>query len=394
MSANDKQISRKENLPFMENEMYQRLINLLHRQSSTTDNKEITDYIISYIEEMEVSYSIDKKGNIIVIKGHAKIYPCIVSHIDTVHNIIKKKRFGIFYQIKDGRKVLTAQNKKKQIGIGGDDKCGILACLEMLNYFDNIKVVFFSGEESGCIGSSNIDKTFFDNVGYIIQLDRYGRSDFICQNYGENTVSESFLNLCKPLLLKYNYKPTEGLITDSINLWNNNIGISAINVSCGYYLHHTDGEFIDTNELYNSILFTKDIISILGENRYESKPEIKKVLDWSYSYYNYKDDFWNESKKDNSFNIDNNNELYFDNLSYIEDTYFTDNINWLPYKDKLNCLSLFNDLTFYEVKDNMTFIDFTQLVCQYNSFKIDNLNGIKNYNYDEEERLLQSPPPY
>lgn len=61
----------------------------------------------------------DGYGNIYVTKGKASSYPAIVSHVDTVHNIVKDYRV---YQQGD---ILFAFSsaKKKQVGIGGKHHC-------------------------------------------------------------------------------------------------------------------------------------------------------------------------------------------------------------------------------------------------------------------------------
>jgi putative aminopeptidase FrvX len=46
-------------------------------------------------------------------------------------------------------------------GIGGDDKCGVYACLELLKELPNLKAAFFVSEETGCHGSKKADPNFF-----------------------------------------------------------------------------------------------------------------------------------------------------------------------------------------------------------------------------------------
>lgn len=156
---------------------------------------------------------------------------------------------------------------------------------------DSLKVAFFTQEESGMAGSNEISQEWLSDCGYIIQLDRWGRSDFICVNGKEKTVSEEFLQRALPVMNAYGYLEQEGLITDSINLWNQEVGVSCVNVSCGYYQHHTDKEKIDLNEAWNSLLFTEDLILTLGEDIYPSEPSYKvsyvKGYNWRDSDYGY-----------------------------------------------------------------------------------------------------------
>lgn len=291
MSAQNIQTNRREKLAYMPYAEKQKFIELLKVQSSSNNEKRMVVYIVKKLEQMNLEYEIDFYGNILVQKGSCLNFPCIVSHMDTVHEIIND---FLIYQMKtQNREILSAKSNKKDAGIGGDDKCGIFSCFYMLENFDNIKAVFFTQEETGCQGSSNIDFDFFNDVGYVIQLDRWGRGDFICKTYSGNTVSDDFLLESLPVMQKYGYKEAEGLITDSINLWESGLGISCINVSCGYYQHHSKKENIDLNEFWNSVLFTEELISTLGENVYES------YTAYNQKYYNgYEDYEWGEWDKE------------------------------------------------------------------------------------------------
>lgn len=285
MSATNLQIDRSEQLPQMPNRILNDFWRLLHIQSHSDNEKRMVVYLIKELEKMGLAYEIDEVGNILVVKGKAKMYPCIVAHMDTVHYIVPD--FQVELKTRKGRIIATANDGKKPIGIGGDDKCGIFACLYMLQTFDNIKIAFFTQEESGMNGSNDIDTSWFDDVGYIIQLDRWGRSDLICLYSTQSTVNVQFLQQAQKPMQKYGFTKESGLITDSINLWNADIGVACVNVSCGYYQHHTSTESIDINELWNSILFAKELIFSLGENQYESHPKYKPFVNkYGVDYYN------------------------------------------------------------------------------------------------------------
>jgi hypothetical protein len=45
-------------------------------------------------------------------------------------------------------------------GIGGDDKCGVFACLTLLKELPYVKAAFFVSEETGCHGSLKADPRF------------------------------------------------------------------------------------------------------------------------------------------------------------------------------------------------------------------------------------------
>ena len=77
-------------------------------------------------------------------------------------------------------------------------------------------------------------------------------------------------------------------MTDVETLVDNGIGISCVNMSCGYYYPHSDNECTDIDELQNCINFCWDIAITLTE-RYPHVPE-KKVYSYNGYYGDYK---WN-----------------------------------------------------------------------------------------------------
>lgn len=278
MSKANTQKTQKEKLPEFPKKLKREFFELLRVQSNSQNEVRMVLYITKKLEGWGIPYEVDAFGNILVTKGEAEIYPAIVSHMDTVHEI--KDDFYLYTEKKMTHEIVAAGSKKYKTGVGGDDKCGIYACLYALRRFQNIKAAFFTSEEVGCVGSSAVKKEWFDNVGYIIQLDRWGREDFICEVYQDETVSKEFLEKSAPLRAEFGYKPTSGLMTDSITLWGRGIGLSAINLSCGYYEHHSNSENIDLNEFWNSLRFTENLIHVLGENKYPSKPKpVDKVRD-------------------------------------------------------------------------------------------------------------------
>jgi len=262
----------------MPEELYSSLVKLCYVQSHSKNEKRMVVYLLEQLKKLKIkNYDIDAVGNIVVTKGHAKTYPCVVSHMDTVHKIVND--YKIFSEkIEQDEIKLYAKSNKQPTGIGGDDKSGIFSCLYFLNTLPAVKVVFFTQEEIGCNGSDDIDKSFFDDVRYIIQLDRRGAHDCIDKKYQEPTVSHSFLSEIGILKKKYGFKSAIGTMTDSINLYNQGIGVSCLNISGGYYNPHTANEYILVNELWNSILFVQDIIRTLKAKRYtHKKPEVKIV---------------------------------------------------------------------------------------------------------------------
>jgi len=278
----NKKNTTKESLPPIPNEERAKFNKVLKVQTHTSNEFRMHYYITRWLNKRQLDWAYDDVGNIIVTKGEADWYPCIVAHLDTVHRIVNNFRI-MHTKTGDGHDMLYAKSGKHKTGIGGDDKCGIYAVLYMLEHFETIKAVFFTQEEGGCIGSSDIDLSLLNDVGYVIQLDRWGRSDFICKDYNCDFVSDDFQDDLKELKEQYGYEDAEGLITDSVTLFKRKIGVSCINLSCGYYQHHSDAEKIDLNQFWNAIRFTEETITRLGCNLYE-KEFVRKPSKYRYSY--------------------------------------------------------------------------------------------------------------
>ena len=197
----------------------------------------------------------DLKGNIYVSKGLAENYPCIVSHIDQVQKTHSRDFVCI-----ESEDVIFGYSPKnhRQEGLGADDKNGIWIALKCLQKYPVMKAAFFVEEEIGCRGSAQADLGFFTNCRFVIQCDRRGNSDLI--------TSISFTELCSKEFIEatghemFGYAPTDGMMTDVLELKERGIEVSCINMSCGYYKPHTDQEFTDKNDLLNCQKFVENII--------------------------------------------------------------------------------------------------------------------------------------
>ena len=264
----------------MDTYWFNKLLDVLMVQTNSDNEKLMVLYLDKELKKLKLPYCIDAAGNVIVTKGKAKTYPCVTSHMDTVHNFADNFKI---YKNTDNEDLLFALDNKKRVGIGGDEKCGIFACLYLLKTIPQIKVVFFSREECGCKGSTGIDKGFFADCRYLIQLDRKGSKDFIQTYWGNKTVSHDFSSEIGLIKKKYKYKNCIGTVTDVMKLWDNKVGISCINLSCGYYKPHTNYEYMSISNLWHSIKFTEEIINTMKSKKYVSLPPVSTVTKVSYA---------------------------------------------------------------------------------------------------------------
>lgn len=298
MSASNVKEKGKEKLKHMPKKMLESFVKLLNVQSSSNNEKIMLCYImgeINNLKDKNITMFIDAVGNLIVEKNpfDLPIIPCVAAHMDTVYSIRKDYSVVLLKDKYDKHDIAKAMSKNKPTGVGGDDKCGIFFALHALEHIDNIKVVFFTQEESGLVGSSDIEHNDLSNVGHIMQLDRWGRGDMIDSTWEGSTVSNRYKQLIEPAMLEYGYTHEVGLITDSINLFEKGIGVSCVNISCGYYKHHTSDEYIDINEFYNSILYSMELLKVLGNELFTCSPN-----PYNNSYYDkgYYDDSYYDKK--------------------------------------------------------------------------------------------------
>ena len=214
------------------------------------------------------SVETDKYGNLLIVKGESETYPCLAAHMDQVqHNHSKD-----FTVVGIGGDVIGWSPKcHSQQGLGADDKNGIYVCLELLRRLDAVKVAFFVGEEVGCVGSSEVDLSFFSDCRFIIEPDRRGGNDLITSMFCGDVCSQDFIKAIGAEA--YGYREEEGSITDVGTLVERGVGISCLNLSCGYYNAHSDSEITVLSELQNCLDFVEHIVLTCTEvYPFEYKP--------------------------------------------------------------------------------------------------------------------------
>lgn len=173
----------------------------------------------------------------------------LVCHLDTVHKECVKQ---IIYS-EDGDTVSSPQ------GIGGDDRAGVYAILEIIKKF-NCSVLFCEQEEKGGIGAGKFIKTELAkelDFNYIIEFDRANANDAVfyqCAN-------DEF----KKFITKEFYKTAFGSFSDICEVAPF-IGCAAVNLSCGYYRAHTTSEYVVLSEMEKSIQEACKILERTTEN--------------------------------------------------------------------------------------------------------------------------------
>jgi tripeptide aminopeptidase len=250
-----------------------------------TYNEELMiEFLVEWLEKKGIEYHLDDMGNVYATKKSGEVpadfyYPCVLSHTDTVHSINEiivreeqKPNAQGFRKL--ALKGYTTSGKPT--GIGGDDKCGVFACLTLLDELPFLKAAFFVSEETGCHGSRNADPKFFSNVGYAIQFDAPENWMITEKCFGQILFDRDteFFEKCDKVL-------TEGMVKEDMEYMvhpytdvyalRSKFDFSCINFSIGYYDYHTANEYVVVEDVFKGIEHGRKMISELGYKLYYKK---------------------------------------------------------------------------------------------------------------------------
>lgn len=294
---------------------------------SSMEHRMIT-YIMLFAEKNGIDYQFDNYGNLYLTKGklnEGEYYPCLTAHVDTVQT--KQKPY-----INSGESLTiqtrTNKDNKTEIycdgfGIGGDDKCGVLIALSVIQKVDKMKATFFLEEEVGCKGSNNLDDSFFDNVGYVIGFDSpdFNRSAWSVsgtQLFDKDFYLNHMKDICdKHGRTKFHSEP----FTDLVQI-RKTAPIQAMNFGSGYYHMHTDSEYVVLEEVDDCIQLALDLIHHLEYKRYYLRAGKSSYSSYGYSsYYSGSNYVLNPKTKvyERKINVDDSN---VDNKKEKEDLEF------------------------------------------------------------------------
>jgi len=315
----------------MENKTVERFKELLSVPSKTYEEDQMVEYISSVLDSIEgVEYYTDEMNNIYATKrqsGFSGKFPMFVAHTDTVHNLVpeiiveektlpKPPTFGRTFDETQYDVLKAYTPDGNPTGIGGDDKCGIFICLELLRTLSNVKVGLFVSEETGCHGSSKCDVKFLNDVGYIVQYDAPGNHLIteLCSGIRLFEEKGDFINRALPVIertMETDMELQSHPYTDVSQLKKKS-DVSCINISCGYYEMHSSNEFIVLDDVDKSI---RTGINLVNEFGYEKQEYAYEPPVYSYGgLFNLDDvendlDDWDESLLDglsDTFDLEDN----------------------------------------------------------------------------------------
>lgn len=218
--------------------------------------------------------------------AHGAFPVCLVAHLDTVH----KEQVRELVYTDNGNKLSSPQ------GIGGDDRNGVIAILEIIKHY-NCSVLFLEDEEIGCIGAYKFVKhPISDNLkfNYMIELDRKGKCDAVFYEC-DNVEFEDFITQDKDWYTDY------GSFSD-ICVVAPKVGCAAVNLSVGYYNQHTKNEYVVLSEMEASI---GKVCKLLERTKPEDIFEYVEAVyadsnNWSYenTEHYFCIIFWNNGEED------------------------------------------------------------------------------------------------
>jgi putative aminopeptidase FrvX len=249
---------------------------ILSIPSYSGNERKLVDFICEFLKKNKIPYKVDKLLNIYCTKGDADIYPCVVAHTDTVHN---NHHIDVRTELKkNSRNVLKEAYKGynangKPTGIGGDDKAGVFACLTLLLELPVLKAAFFVSEETGCMGSKAADPAFYENVGYAIQFD--APYDYMVTEVSSGVPlfdrRSEFFNKANNVLIEYIIPEYGSHPFTDVYALKKLFDFSCINLSIGYYDHHTANEYVILEDVENGIKIGREMIASLGYEKYKKR---------------------------------------------------------------------------------------------------------------------------
>ncbi len=315
MSADNKPVNKNEKATGISPGLY----NTTMRVFKTGGNNEvlISLELRDILREIKgVSFDIDQYGNFLITKGEADFYPCFMAHTDTVHQYDN----GFNLIVCDG--ILYAyDDHKKQVGCGGDDRAGVVAIIELLRTLDTVKACLFTGEESGGTGSGGVDMGFFNDCSFIASIDRWNNCDFVSSYGSYKTINNNLKQRVEPLLNKYGYSHASGMFTDCFNLVDRGIGLSAMNISCGYYQHHSHLECVILSELQNCVDFCAELATIADEPYYHIVSMYESYNDSFRENGSFKNRLFDDEPLEDSDKVCENCHLYSGKLTMWDRLY-------------------------------------------------------------------------
>lgn len=240
----------------------------IYKDTITERNTKFEKLVLQTQEEMKY-YVKGRLGNYgKVVEGDGYIYykgtfPVLLcAHMDTVHDALPRTL------------VYANGTLSSPQGIGGDDRCGIYMIFKILKKYD-CSVVFLEDEEIGCVGAkkfaaSSLCKEIKEEgkLKYIIEFDRKGHNHAVTYDCDNKEFDE--------FITKEFFKKQYGTCSD-ISYIAPELGVAAVNLSCGYYEEHKLKEWVNLAEMERVVVEAMKVL--------ERTKELEKPFEYIRSKY-------------------------------------------------------------------------------------------------------------
>ena len=117
----------------------------------------------------------------------------------------------------------------------------------------------------------------------MLQCDRKGDSDLVTRISGMDLCSEEFIERINPE--KYGYQVADGMHTDVYALKRRGLGISCVNISCGYYEPHTDHEYTVLKDLAKCYRLVRHIVCCHKEVSRHTPSPVRRSMPGYYELF-------------------------------------------------------------------------------------------------------------
>lgn len=185
------------------------------------------------------------RGNDFILVPGSTRMPLLVAHADTVHHQLPE-----IILIDEVKGILTSPT-----GLGADDRAGVWAILTLWeNLSPKPGLLLCDHEESGGIGAWNASYDVYGQLQeypYFVEIDRKGSGEAVFYNHEH----QPFIDYIE----SFGFKEEYGIFSDITTLGTETKKCS-VNLSAGYELAHTKGEYLRLDALNHTIKSAKKLM--------------------------------------------------------------------------------------------------------------------------------------
>jgi len=257
---------------------------------------QVVPYMVRRLRTLGFKCTPDYHGNLLAVRktgSNITPIPMVNAHIDTVHSAdgprYRKVRedddapiwwhhFDEFNSPHTTKPKRVYCDTSKGVfwspdGLGGDDRNGVIACLDLAQRYTGDMVVFLCDqEESGCIGSSRFNYTTLPPISFNVTMDRRGNADLVTSiRHNQRLCASGWWDLAHPIATSYGYKECNGASSDAQSIADQ--GISSINMSIGYYSPHTTNEYTVVKDLANGVEMVLNFLNNIPHTKQYKAPK-------------------------------------------------------------------------------------------------------------------------